>query len=166
MSESESVCCLPGVITPGIAARYFNMSLTEMATIARVKRLPVFKTESNFFYETESFVRAVKEFIAESAEMDALVQEPALPAFSKTHQAMFPKEKESLHLIRDVFTTFRGDFADYAKSVVFDWQLDLCPIAKMQFLAVLQELGWLTEAGKARFMGLDGARQGGGSHGE
>lgn len=60
-----------------------------------------------------------------------------------------PKERMRLRDIQSVFATFDGEFADYAKSVIFDWQRDLCPITQKRFLVVLQCLGWLTETGEA-----------------
>lgn len=67
------MCCLPDVITAGMAMRYFDMAGSEFDYIIKTKGLPAFRTEYNRYYFTDSIVCAINEFIAESAEINSLL---------------------------------------------------------------------------------------------
>lgn len=159
MDKAETICGLPEVITAGVAMKYFGMEGSEFDYIVENKALPFFETEYNRFYVTRALVWAINEFIAESAEFNSQVPEQAFPVFIEKYKTMFritkPKERERLRAIESVSRTFDGEFADYAKSVVFGWQRDLCPLTQKRFLLVLQKLDWLTQTGEKRLKVLE-----------
>lgn len=163
MEQYKKTCCLPDVITAQMAIEYFGMSNREFDLIVRDKGLPMFRTECNRYYLTDSIVGAIREFIAESAEIGRLIPENALPAFIDTYKAAFsmtrPKERMHLRDIQSGLATFQGEFVDYAKSIIFDWQYDIDTIPKKRFLTVLQKKGWLTRTGEKHLYILEESHQ-------
>lgn len=159
MGQSKIKCYLPNVTTAGIIMEYFGMSESEFELIVTSKGLPVFRTEYNRYYNTDSIIWAIQEFITESMEFDSMLPTQPFPIFVEKYKTMFqmtkPRERQHLRDIQSVYATFGGEFADYAKSVVFDWQHDLCDITQKRFLAVMQRLEWLTETGEMRLKCLE-----------
>lgn len=159
MGTSKKMCCLPNIVTAGMVMEYYNLSCSEFDFIVESKGLTAFKTEYNRFYFSGQIHEAIADFIVESSEIDAAITQRSLPLFIETYKTMFqmkrPKEKARLDAIQSVFVTFEGDFADFIKSVVFDWQHDLCSITQKRFLTVLQRLEWLTTTGEKRLKYLE-----------
>lgn len=159
MEKSRQMCCLPQVVTASMMMAYFNLSCGEFDYIVESKGLTSFRTESNRFFFRTAITEAIADFIVESAEISDAITDDSYSVFLDTYRAMFqmkrPKERARLDAIKSVFTTFHGDFAEFAKSIVFNWQYDLCGITQKRFLTVLQQLEWLTQTGKKRLKELE-----------
>lgn len=162
--EPARTCRLPDVISARKAMDCLGMTEDDFELVVGIKGLPVFRTEHTCYCSTGALVWAVQEFIAECAEFDAQIPERAFEIFSDAYKAMFPmkkpKERERLREMQKVIMAFDGEFADFAKSVVFGWQHGLYAIQQKRFLAVLRKLGWLTETGENRLNVLEKSHPG------